>query len=680
MTIQTLAMIDERFRDTSKYAKKIQQAIDSVDLSTPRLIVTSYDVLQRAVDYIESTGRPFVLDLETTGFNPYHDEIVGICLGAEGLNDMYIPIQHTDLNNNLLLNQLPENLVKAQINRLVGLPWVNHNIKFDYKFLWWRWDIRLRPHFDTYVAGFLLNENETSHGLKYLHARYVSKNLEDQQSFKELFDKVPFNYIPIEVASVYGANDVNKTLKLWHFQREYMYSPHLSNLRQVFEDIEMPLIEVLAEMELTGITLDEDRRQELEEQYQKIVDASLKRLYAVIDGYDYYEHPELKLLLDKQYKKTKSRRLNLQSSIQKQLFVFEVMGFPVLNKRSPEAVDAKFISLAQDTKLKPKQKEFIDAYAEYNKVNKLLRDFIIGIKSNVEIRTGAIHTNFNSLGTATGRFSSSSPNLQQIPSHNKDIRKMFVARPGHVLISSDYSTIEPRVLASVSDDTNMKEAFAQGRDVYASMASMVFNVPYEECLEFHPETGEKQPEGKNRRTQVKSVLLGLMYDRSASAIAEQFGQKTKWGQDLMNSFFEAYPSIKLARTTAIYKAEKLGYVETIFGRKRRLPVMKRRDNSPEYRSATRKCLNAVIQGSSADIMKLAMVTLRNNKVFRETEAKILLTIHDELVVECPEQYAKACATAMSMVMKQVAYEATGVAQKCDVEITRRWTGEEVKWC
>ena len=327
------------------------------------------------------------------------------------------------------------------------------------------------------------------------------------------------------------------------------------------------------------------------------------------------------------------------------------------------------------------QKEFLKAFMDWRKTNKLITSFIVKIPEARESRTNAVHSNFNALGAKTGRFSSSHPihkiNLQQIPSRNKDIRKIFKAREGHVLIGSDFSAIEPRILATVSQDPTMLRTFNDGIDIYASMASLIFGVPYEECLEFHPETGAKQPEGKDRRTQTKSVLLGIMYSRGARAIAEQFGRNAQWGQELIDNFYKSFPSIKEIIIKSQYQAEKLGFVCTITGRKRRLPNMKLPKDNYLYQEASRQCLNARIQGSSADVMKLAMVNLWNHPRFKELGCKILMTIHDEMVIECKDEHMVEVVELLPEVMKDTAMKLLGTKQKCDVEVSKVWSGDDV---
>lgn len=222
----------------------------------------------------------------------------------------------------------------------------------------------------------------------------------------------------------------------------------------------------------------------------------------------------------------------------------------------------------------------------------------------------------------------------------------------------------------------MRYAYENQLDLYSLMASEIFNKKYEECLEFNPTTGDLQPEGKELRSQVKSVLLGLMYGRQPASIAKQFKKPAKWGEELYSKFFAKYPEVKLAETTAIHMASTLGYVTTMLGRKRRLPNMKLDPSHPLYVQDTRKCLNARIQGGCADLVKKCMVALGTNSELQELDAHMVLTIHDELILECPIGNAQRVASILSSTMKGIAFDLLKLPQKCDVEITRCWAEQK----
>ena len=677
------------------YTKVIDNAREVIHSEEKGILLNTQVTLEQYINQCINDGE-YVLDIETTGLDPFNDLIVGVCLYSPSQEPAYIPMLHTDIDNKLLPGQLEVAVVKQHITRLMesNAHWINHNIKFDAKFLMYRWNIKPNNMFwDTLIGAFVLNENEPTHGLKPLYAKYITKS-KDKQSYKDLFEKTPFNYIPLDLAEVYGANDGTKTYALYKFQKQYLNPNHdrgdFKQLYKVFRDIEMALLPVLCDMELKGVEIDTKFAKELEVKYEQVALDQEQYLYDVI--YNRFankvkNHTALQELIAKQAKNKKLKGtkyqdlINFNSSPQLKYLFFDILGFPKLYRRDPMSCGKEQQQLWLDSdKVSKGQKEFLQAFMEWRKTVKLLTSFIVKIPEAREVKTNAVHTNFNQLGAKTGRFSSSHPvhkiNLQQIPSRNKDIRKIFTARPGHVFIGSDFSAIEPRILATVSQDPTMLQTFNDGIDIYASMASLIFNVPYEQCLEFHPETGEKQPEGKDRRTQTKSVLLGIMYSRGAKAIAEQFGRDAKWGQELIDNFYKSFPSIKEIITRSMYQAEKLGYVCTITGRKRRLPNMRLDKENYLYQEASRQCLNARIQGSSADVMKLAMVNLHNNPRFKELGGSILMTIHDEMVIECRDEVAVEMSELLPEVMKDTAMKLLGTKQKCDVEVSRVWSGDD----
>lgn len=677
------------------YTKTMENAREQIHLEEKGILITDAETYSKYVGKCIEDGE-YVLDIETTGLDPLNDIIVGLCIYSPSQKPAYVPLLHTDIDNKLLEGQIDIMGVKWHTHRLLRskAKWINHNIKFDAKFLKYQWNIEETTHaiyWDTMIAQFLLNENETSHALKYLYAKYISKS-KDKQSYNELFAKTPFNYVPLDLAEIYGANDGTKTYALYQFQKQYLNEngrEDFTKLYKLFMDIEMPLLKVLVDMEITGVEIRPDFAEELKDKYQKEANELLDGLYATIDRFtvQIQNHPKLQDLLAKQAKNKKFKgtkyadKINFSSSQQKQILFYEILKFPKVNRQEPNSCGAATMQMWLDSNLTTNQRQFLKDYMKWAKLDKLITSFIEKIPKAVDLKTNAVHTNFNQVGTVTGRFSSSHPihkiNLQQIPSKDKYIRKIFKAREGKVLIGSDFSQIEPRILASLSKDEKMIDAYRNGTDLYAMMASEIFSKPYEECLEFHPVTGEKQPEGKDRRTQVKSVLLGIMYGRSPASIASQFGKSKAWGEKVVEDFYTSFPSIRMTTLQSQYTASKLGYVSTICGRKRRLPDMKLDKEDYRYISATRQCLNAIIQGSSADIMKIAMIEVSTNPRMIEIGAKPLITVHDELIIEVDRQYALEAGELMSTIMKRVGERLTGLVMKCDVEISEIWTGEDI---
>lgn len=298
-----------------------------------------------------------------------------------------------------------------------------------------------------------------------------------------------------------------------------------------------------------------------------------------------------------------------------------------------------------------------------------------------EVLADAVHTTYNQYGAKTGRFSSSDTvtkiNLQNIPSHEKSIRKIFRARDGYKFVGGDFSQIEPRVLSYVSGDEAMQEAYREGKDLYAIMGSKVYGVPYEDCREFYPD-GTVNAEGKHRRTTMKSVLLGIMYERGAKAIGEQFDRSAEWAQKLIDDFYKSFPKIQQLRLKVEKMAEEYGYVTTIQGRKRRLPEMQLPDHDDyRYQEAHRQSLNAVIQGSSADIMKLAMIAIYNDPQYKALDCHMVITVHDELIMEVPEDHIKEGADLLVNTMKRVGHSLIDLPMSVDAEVNDYWYGENL---
>ena len=380
------------------------------------------------------------------------------------------------------------------------------------------------------------------------------------------------------------------------------------------------------------------------------------------------------------------------------------------------------------------------ALLEYREIAKLISTYIDKMPDCINPNDGRIHCKFNQYGADTGRFSSQDPNLQNIPSHNKDIRKMFKATDGYVMMSSDYSQQEPKVMTQMCQDPKMIKAYQEGKDLYAEIAALSFNTTYENCLEFRTD-GTTNPDGKNRRQQAKSILLGVLYGRGVPSIAEQLGTTTKKAQAIKDSVFKGFPAIPNFEKDSLEMAYELGYVTTLWGRKRRLPDLqldeyefsykdgiapdddplnfdsmnppegeemevpediqktylkklnkawgKQRadiirdakengiiitDNTLKIADAQRQCVNARIQGSAADMSKLAMILVGNDKQLKEWGFRLLIPVHDELIGECPKENAIKCKERFAQLMSQAAGGKLTIPISCDVETTDRWYG------
>lgn len=645
--------------------------------------------LKEYMDHCKQSGE-YVLDVETTGLDIYNDILVGICLYTPGETSAYVPFNHTDLQNVRVADQMSEEQVRdIMIPYLQDqeLRCINHNIKFDNKKLAWDWkQIIVNIFWDTLIAGYVLNENEP-HGLKPLYNKYILHGKGSSEDYGDLFEGIPFNYVPIEVATVYGANDGFKTYALYKFQAQYLREDHpredFRKMYYVFREVEMPLIPLCTDMEMRGVEIREDFAKELSEDFNKEMVEVEAKCDAYVDQFKQYilDHNNLMRL-------TKGTcKINYSSPQQVAALFYDIFKLRSVSRKEPrgtgDKIIQKFLSTAKkkDTKKSREFAEFLENYQRFKEIKKLLGTYVDKIPQVKEPKINAVYTTYNQYGAKTGRFSSSDTvskiNLQNIPSKEKRIRKIFKARDGYKLVGGDFSQIEPRVLAFLSGDESMINAYKEGKDLYAIMGSQVYQLPYEDCREFYPD-GTVNAEGKHRRTTMKSVLLGIMYERGATAIGEQFNKSAEWAQQLIDNFYKSFPKINQYRLKIENMAETYGYVTTITGRKRRLPDMQLEDKDDyRYQEAHRQSLNSVIQGSSADIMKLSMIAIYNDPRYKELDCHMIITVHDELIMEVPEEHIKEGAELLVGTMKRVGHSLIDLPMSVDAEVNDYWYGENL---
>lgn len=641
------------------------------------------------MDHCKQSGE-YVLDVETTGLDIYNDILVGICLYTPGETSAYVPFNHTDLQNVRVADQMSEEQVRdIMIPYLQDqeLRCINHNIKFDNKKLAWDWkQVIVNIYWDTQIAGNVLNENEP-HKLKPMYNKYILHGKGSGEDYKDLFDGIPFNYVPIDIATVYGANDGFKTYALYKFQAQYLREDHpredFRKMYYVFREVEMPLIPLCTDMEMRGVEIREDFAKELSEDFNKELVEVEAKCDAYVEQFKQYilDHNNLMRL-------TKGTcKINYSSPQQVAALFYDIFKLKSVSRKEPrgtgDKIIQKFLSTAKkkDTKKSREFAEFLENYQRFKEIKKLLGTYVDKIPQVKEPKINAVYTTYNQYGAKTGRFSSSDTvskiNLQNIPSKEKRIRKIFKARDGYKLVGGDFSQIEPRVLAFLSGDESMINAYKEGKDLYAIMGSQVYQLPYEDCREFYPD-GTVNAEGKHRRTTMKSVLLGIMYERGATAIGEQFNKSAEWAQQLIDNFYKSFPKINQYRLKIENMAETYGYVTTITGRKRRLPDMQLEDKDDyRYQEAHRQSLNSVIQGSSADIMKLSMIAIYNDPRYKALDCHMIITVHDELIMEVPEEHIKEGAELLVGTMKRVGHSLIDLPMSVDAEVNDYWYGENL---
>lgn len=671
---------------------KIEAAVNAVrsHIDTGRLMASGKQVCimakdeRRLINYaaLIVQNKEYALDLETSGLEPYGDFIVGVCLYTPNPEEirLYIPLHHTDLENNFIHGQMEQDRFFDIMGGIIENPemrFINHMTKFDGKFLRAQAGVTVGFYYwDTWIGAKLLNENEKTHELKPLYAKYIERqdNWMEAETFGKLFGKeIPFNYMPIEIATVYGADDAYKAYKLKEFQQKYLNVENArADMRKIavlMRDVEMPLVSGVVNMELAGVCIDKAEAAKLSEEFTTRKDELLSRLEEFVWQYreQIAEHPELSRL---SFVEEGEYKINFNSPQQLAAFLYDILHCPEGIKEKRKDSDrgtGEFVLTQLSIKMKM-YSSFFKTLLEYRGVQKLLTTYIDKLPAVVNPITNRLHGGFNQYGTDTGRFSSSEPNLQNIPSHEKRIRRIFLPSDGCVLISSDYSQIEPRTLAYMAQEERMIEEYRKGRDLYSAMASDVFEKAYEEC-----------GDGTDERTRIKAILLGIMYEKDAKTIAKEFGKPAQWGIDLVDHFLSRYPKILLFKMQTIHMAETLGYVTTVEGRKRRLPDMQLDREDARYFLAFRKCVNARIQGTSADITKRAMHYVDTDEELKDYGLRMLLTVHDEIISECPvSNYLRDAALRKRALMIKAAQDVlVGMPVKCDLEITDRWYGEKL---
>lgn len=542
-------------------------------------------------EYIDCaiTNGIIAVDTETNGLDRIDGKIAGVCLYTPGQKGVYIPVRHESFMTGIELNtNISKEFMHEQFERMnkSNIKYVLHNAKFDMHILWWMLGIKIIPYWDTQIGSQLLNENEP-HKLKVLYKKYVDNADENSKvaSFNSLFKGIEFNKVPPDVAYMYASFDPIMTYELYQFQYDfidingkYCKEKGLERVAEVFRNIEMPLIQVVFEMECTGVKIDTDLAEKLKAQYTKHKDAAEVKFNLEIDKLN-DKFDKLMIKNPAAYNKLFKdgiRKVSISSPTQLAILFYDVLEFESPDKKSPRGTGEAI--------LKSFNHPLVDSILEYRSMSKLLSTYIEAIPQHIAKRDNRLHANFNQYGAKTGRFSSSDPNLQNIPSQKTtlsdgtvidaghDIRQMFIAGEGQVIVGGDFSQQEPRCLAHMSDDPHMLQAYLEGKDLYATIASKIYKMPYDECKEFRAD-GTVNPDGKARRTSVKPVLLGLMYGRGVPSIAEQMKISTQEAQKIIDDFYAEFPKVKEFVDFAQTFARDYGFVETAWGRKRRLSDM-----------------------------------------------------------------------------------------------------------
>jgi DNA polymerase I-like protein with 3'-5' exonuclease and polymerase domains len=694
-------------------------------------------------DYITNSiyNGIIAIDTETnSSLDPLTAKLMGVCIYTPNNKMAYVPINHVDYKTGIKLSeQLTEQDIKEELSRVVEaqILTIMHNAKFDFQILKMTCGIEIPCYWDTMIAAKLIDENELA-GLKQQYILHIDPE-QEKYSIESLFEKEEYAIFPPEVFAMYSAIDPYMTYKLYEWQKPIMESEEYKKVNSLFREVEMPVVRVVAEMELAGIELDKDYSQRLSYKYHKKLEDLDKKISEELNKYkekiNSWRLTEGATFKPKKKSgdgdgKSKSEQLpdemNLGSPTQLAILLYDVIGIEQVSKESPRGTGEDI--------LKAIRLPLAKLLLERRGIVKLIDAFIDSLPKKVNPVDGRVHGHFNQYGAATGRFSSSEPNLQQLPAANKEIRMMFKAKEGYSLVGSDFSQQEPRMLSNYSEDPDMINAYKEGKDLYATIASSVYKNDYWDNMEYRKD-GTSNPEGKKRRNACKTLLLGIMYGQGVTAVAESIGSSIEEAQAIIDDFYDSFPRVKKWMDETITFAKKTGYVEDIWGRRRRLPdillpkfeineasmsqedgifnpllgmskrlvenevIEKYKKNLSKARSrsdveseikkaasqgiriknnggfiaqAERQCVNARIQGGSATMTKIAM-----NKLFRDEELnklgfKLLLTVHDELIGECPKENVNEAAKRLTYIMKTCIDDVSHVPFKCDADISERW--------
>jgi DNA polymerase-1 len=569
--------------------------------------------LDDLVGRLEKCPR-FSVDTETTSQNPMEATLVGISIALTPGEAFYIPVGHRYMG-------APEQLSRGDVlDRLrpvfenPGIRKIGQNIKYDWT-VFRRHGVDLQGvDFDTMLASYLLNPSKRAHNLDQIALDYLGhKNITYSEVAGKGKNAVTFDQVTLEQAVPYACEDADITLRAYEALR-----PRLEELgvMELMGRVEMPLVPVLMEMEMAGVRLDLEKLHQLSKSFGHQLQNLEGDIHAMA-----------------------GERFNIQSSQQLGRILFEKLGLPTAKKTKKKTGYSTDVEVL--TKLAENHE--LPAYIlRHRSLAKLKSTYVDALIDQVDAETGRIHTSFNQTVAATGRLSSSDPNLQNIPIRTEEgleIRKAFVAQPGWTLLSADYSQIELRILAHYADDPLFIESFRRGEDIHTRTASEVFQTPAGEV------TGEL-------RRQAKAINFGIVYGMSAFGLSRELGITPKMAQVYIDSYFERYKGIRRYMAEAVDLARRTQRSSTLLGRVRLLPDIAS-SNATVRQFAERTAINTPIQGTAADLIKVAMIQMAQAIHSRRLQTRMLLSVHDEIVFEVPESELDTMKQLAPQVMENV---------------------------
>lgn len=602
------------FRQLAERLAQLAQAAAPAAWNADYQTVDTMESLQELVGQLSSQQR-IVVDTETTSTNPRWAEIVGYSFAWQPGAGFYVPVRvpagERHLDPRVALEALRPVLENPAIVK------VGQNIKYDLVVLRNVGVNMAGVAFDTMVADYLLDPGERNHSLDDLSRRYLNhKMIKISELIGTGKNQRRMDEVPVSLVAKYAAEDADVPIRLMPILQRRLEEERLDRL---FLDLEMPLIEVLAELEFNGIKVDVELLAELSERFGQRQAALQVEIFALA-----------------------GREFNIDSRQQLGKILFEELQLPVIKKtKTGPSTDVDVLTqLALQHELPAK-------VIEFRQYGKLKSTYVDALPALVHPETGRIHTSFKQDVAATGRLSSTEPNLQNIPirtQEGREIRSAFLpGRPGWLLVCADYSQIELRVLAHFSKDPALQRAFAEDRDIHSQVASEVYGVPLEDVT-------------SEQRRNAKGVNFGVIYGQSPFGLAKALGIDKEDAARFIETYFNKYAGVDAFMERVLEDCRKNGYVETILGRRRRVHGVRDLSKMGDSRQRSlpeRIAINTVIQGSAADLIKLAMIRVRNRLREEQLQAKMLLQIHDELVFEAPPDEVAALAALVVKEMTSV---------------------------
>ncbi len=586
-------------------------ALPSQDIATHYESVLTQEQLSHWLEKIKNASLTSI-DTETTGLDPMRSQLVGISLAVEPGQACYIPLKHMT-NEDQLNREDTLEFLRPWLED-TNAPKLGQNLKFDLHILA-NHGIHLRGIVHDTLLQSYVYESHRSHDMDGLAQRHLGvKTITFEEVCGKGVSQIGFDQVDIATATQYAAEDADITLRLHHHLWSLIEADE--KLRYVYQDIEIPTMRVLAIMERNGILIDS---QKLAQQGQVIGMRMLE--------------------LEKEIYELAGQPFNIQSPKQIGEILFQVKKLPIIKKTPGGAPSTDEEVLQKLSENYPLPSRILD----YRSLAKLQSTYVEKLPRMADSLTGRVHTNYAQAVAATGRLASNEPNLQNIPVRTQEgrkIREAFIARPGRQLISADYSQIELRIMAHIAQDANLLDAFANGRDIHQATAAEIFGIELEQV-------------SSEQRRYAKVINFGLIYGMSAFGLASSLGIDRSAAQTYIDTYFGRYPGVAQYMADTRVSAKDKGYVETIFGRRLWLPEINS-TNGMRRQGAERAAINAPMQGTAADLIKLSMIAVQAWLEAEKLETQLLLQVHDELILEVPLAEMELVKTQLRHLMTHVA--------------------------